>query len=63
MGSSSTETYIDVTMPQMGVSVAEGTVVYLNDAKWLGWRPLLTGANTRLADALAQIREAGADRP
>jgi hypothetical protein len=38
-------------------------VVYLNDAKWLGWRPLLTGANTRLADALAQIRVAGADRP
>jgi hypothetical protein len=38
-------------------------VVFLNDAKWLGWRPLLTGANTRLADALSQIREAGADRP
>ena len=27
MSSSSTETYVDVTMPQMGVSVAEGTVV------------------------------------
>ena len=27
MSSSSTETMIDVTMPQMGVSVAEGTVV------------------------------------
>ena len=27
MSSSSTETLIDVTMPQMGVSVAEGTVV------------------------------------
>jgi pyruvate/2-oxoglutarate dehydrogenase complex dihydrolipoamide acyltransferase (E2) component len=27
VSSSSTETYIDVTMPQMGVSVAEGTVV------------------------------------
>ena len=27
MGSSSTETIVDVTMPQMGVSVAEGTVV------------------------------------
>ncbi|HET9740491.1 MAG TPA: biotin/lipoyl-containing protein, partial [Solirubrobacteraceae bacterium] len=27
MSSSSTETFIDVTMPQMGVSVAEGTVV------------------------------------
>ena len=27
MSSSSTETYIDVNMPQMGVSVAEGTVV------------------------------------
>ena len=29
MSSSSTETYVDVTMPQMGVSVAEGTVVGL----------------------------------
>ena len=38
-------------------------VVYLNDAKWLGWRPLLTGANTRLADALAQIRVPGGARP
>ena len=27
MSSSSTETVVDVTMPQMGVSVAEGTVV------------------------------------
>ena len=27
MGSSSTETVVDVTMPQMGVSVAEGTVI------------------------------------
>ncbi|MGH2969859.1 MAG: biotin/lipoyl-containing protein, partial [Solirubrobacteraceae bacterium] len=27
MSSSSTETYVDVAMPQMGVSVAEGTVV------------------------------------
>ena len=27
MSSSSTETLIDVTMPQMGVSVAEGTIV------------------------------------
>src|SRR3954453_3188634 len=27
VSSSSTSTYIDVTMPQMGVSVAEGTVV------------------------------------
>ncbi len=27
MSSSSTDTYVDVTMPQMGVSVAEGTVV------------------------------------
>ena len=27
MSSSSTETLVDVTMPQMGVSVAEGTVV------------------------------------
>jgi hypothetical protein len=37
--------------------------VYLNDATWLGWRALLTGANTRLADALTQIREPGPDRP
>ena len=27
MSSSPTETFVDVTMPQMGVSVAEGTVV------------------------------------
>src|SRR3954451_2057263 len=27
VSSSSTDTYVDVTMPQMGVSVAEGTVV------------------------------------
>jgi hypothetical protein len=38
-------------------------VVYLNDAKWLGWRALLTGANIRLADALTQIRDAEAERP
>jgi hypothetical protein len=37
--------------------------VYLNDATWLGWRALLTAANSRLADALTQIREPGADRP
>jgi hypothetical protein len=29
--------------------------VYLNDAKWLGWRPLVTGANTRLADAMQTL--------
>lgn len=26
---------------------------YLNDAAWLGWRPLLTKANQRLAQAIA----------
>jgi hypothetical protein len=31
------------------------TSVYFNDAAWLGWRPLLTGANTRLADAVASL--------
>jgi len=31
------------------------TSVYFNDAAWLGWRALLTGANTRLADALASL--------
>jgi hypothetical protein len=30
-------------------------LVYLNDGGWLGWRPILTGANTRLADALASL--------
>jgi hypothetical protein len=30
-------------------------VVYLNDGGWLGWRPILTSANTRLADALASL--------
>ena len=34
----------------------QGMAVYLNDVRWLGWRPILTGANTRLADALAQLR-------
>jgi hypothetical protein len=29
--------------------------VYLNDARWLGWHPILTGANTRLADALTSL--------
>jgi hypothetical protein len=37
--------------------------IYLNDATWLGWRPLLTGSNARLADALdrMRIRGPGAD--
>ena len=30
-------------------------LVYLNDGGWLGWRPILTSANTRLADALASL--------
>jgi hypothetical protein len=30
-------------------------VVYLNDARWLGWRPILTGANARLADAMSML--------
>ena len=30
-------------------------VVYLNDAAWLGWRPLVTNANARLADALTSL--------
>jgi len=33
----------------------QAMVVYLNDARWLGWHPLLTNANTRLADALASL--------
>jgi len=31
------------------------TVVYLNDARWLGWRPILTRANARLADAMSSL--------
>jgi hypothetical protein len=30
-------------------------VVYLNDGRWMGWRPMLTGSNFRLARALAAI--------
>ena len=29
--------------------------VYLNDARWLGWRPILTGANARIADAMSSL--------
>jgi hypothetical protein len=30
-------------------------VAYFNDGEWKGWRPLLTGSNRRIVDA---IREA-----
>ena len=34
---------------------AEATVVYLNDGTWMGWRPLLSDSNVRIATALARL--------
>jgi hypothetical protein len=31
------------------------SIVYLNDGGWLGWRPLLTGSNRKLAQSLASL--------
>jgi hypothetical protein len=31
------------------------TTVYLNDGGWLGWRPLLTSSNRRIAEALQAL--------
>ena len=58
-GSDFVNTWVEVHCDVDG----QAMVVYVNDAKWLGWRPLLTGANVRLADALAQIRGPEPDRP
>jgi hypothetical protein len=58
-GSDFVNTWVEVDCDVDG----QRMVVYLNDAAWLGWRALLTGANTRLADAVAQIREPGVERP
>jgi hypothetical protein len=58
-GSDFVNTWVEVHCDVNGQTMA----VYLNDARWLGWRPLLTGANTRLADALVQIRGPEPDSP
>ena len=44
-GSDFVNTWVEVRCDVNGQSM----VVYLNDARWLGWRPILTGANARLA--------------
>ena len=31
----------------------QATVVYLNDGTWMGWRPLLSDSNVRIATVLA----------
>ena len=56
-GSDFINTWVEVECDVDGLRMT----IYLNDTKWLGWRPLVTGANTRLADALAQIRVPGAE--
>ena len=50
-GSDFVNTWVEVRCDVNGHAM----VVYLNDAHWLGWKPLLTGANTRLADAFAAL--------
>ena len=50
-GSDFVNTWVEVRCDVNGQTM----VVYLNDARWLGWRPILTGANARLADAMASL--------
>ena len=33
----------------------EPTRVYINDGGWLGWRPILTRSNLRIANALLTL--------
>jgi hypothetical protein len=58
---------VDVQMGRRGTDLANAwievhaemdaapTVVYLNDGTWMGWRPLLSDSNVRIATALAQL--------
>ena len=50
-GSDFVNTWVEVRCDVNGQPI----IVYLNDARWLGWHPILTGANTRLADAFASL--------
>jgi hypothetical protein len=38
---------------------AAPSTVYLNDGGWLGWRPLLTSSNKRIAEALGALASDG----
>jgi hypothetical protein len=53
-GSDFVNTWVEVRCDVDGQAMS----VYLNDARWLGWRAILTGANTRLADAMASLTTA-----
>jgi len=55
--------FVNTWVEARGALNGRPVVVYLNDARWLGWRPVLTNANARLADALFQIRVAEPPRP
>jgi hypothetical protein len=50
-GSDYVNTWVEVDCAVNGTPLT----VFLNDARWLGWRAILTGANARLADALASL--------
>jgi hypothetical protein len=50
-GTDFVNTWVEVRCALNGRAV----VLYLNDARWLGWKPVLTNANSRLADALASL--------
>jgi len=50
-GSDYVNTWVEVDCAVNGTPLT----VFLNDARWLGWRPILTDANARLADALASL--------
>ena len=50
-GSDFVNTWVEVRCDVNGQTM----LIYLNDARWLGWRPILTGANARLADAMASL--------
>ena len=62
MSSSSTETLVDVTMPQMGVSVAEGTVVEWKKqvGDWVEADEIIASIST---DKIDTDVESPADRP
>jgi len=50
-GSDFVNTWVEVRCDVNGQTM----VVYLNDARWLGWHPILTAANARLADAMSWL--------
>jgi hypothetical protein len=50
-GSDFVNTWIEVHAEVAGAP----KVAFLTDGAWLGWRPLLTGSNTRIVRSLAQL--------